>query len=280
MKKVLITGANSYIGESFEKWVTTRYPEEFQVETVDMIGNGWREKSFEGYDAVFHVAGIAHQKETEANAPLYYKVNRDLAIETAKKAKESGVKQFVLLSSMSVYGKTVGIIKKTDMPDPKSHYGKAKWQADKAIEPMSDQDFKVAILRPPMVYGKGCKGNYQTLRKVALKSPVFPDYKNQRSMVYIDNLCEFVKNVINNEEAGLFFPQNEEYVCTSEMVTGIAEINNKKMYQTKIFNILIKLGIYKVSVNVLKKVFGNLKYEKVDTVDIIKFKESIKLCEE
>ena len=85
MKKILITGAGSYIGVSFETYLN-QFPGEYRVEAVDMIGEGWREKSFGGFDAVFHVAGIAHIKETADNAELYYRVNRDLAIETAEKA--------------------------------------------------------------------------------------------------------------------------------------------------------------------------------------------------
>ena len=128
MKKILITGANSYIGTSFEKYLKENYPDEYIVDTVDMIDGSWREKSFAGYDSVFHVAGIAHQKETKKNAHLYYEVNRDLAVETAKKAKSEGVKQFIFLSSMSVYGMDTGVITKETKPNPKSNYGKSKFQ--------------------------------------------------------------------------------------------------------------------------------------------------------
>lgn len=159
MKKILITGANSYIGTSFEKYMA-QWPEKYQVDTVDMIDGTWREKDFSGYDTVFHVAGIAHQKETQENAELYYKINRDLAFDTAVKAKTDGVKQFIFLSSMSVYGLETGVITKETVPTPKSNYGKSKLQAEELLNGLADETFKVAILRPPMVYGKGCKGNY------------------------------------------------------------------------------------------------------------------------
>lgn len=158
MKKILITGANSYIGTSFEKYVS-QWPEKYEIDTVDMIDGSWREKSFAGYDAVFHVAGIAHRKETKENEHLYYEVNRDLAIETARKAKQDGVPQFIFLSSMSVYGKNTGIITQETPIVPKSDYGKSKAEAEKGIEVLQDANFNVAILRPPMIYGKGCKGN-------------------------------------------------------------------------------------------------------------------------
>lgn len=159
MKRILITGANSYIGTSFEKWLS-QWPDKYTVDTIDMIDGKWRKESFAGYDVVFHVAGIAHIRETKKNRDLYYKVNRDLAYETAKKAKAEGVNQFIFISSMSVYGVDNGVINKNTPLNPKSNYGKSKLQAEKLIKPLCDDNFKVAILRPPMVYGKGCKGNY------------------------------------------------------------------------------------------------------------------------
>ena len=102
MKRILITGAGSYIGNSFIRYMQ-QFPGQYQTEAVDMIDGSWREKSFAGFDAVYHVAGIAHIRETTENAHLYYEVNRDLAVETARKAKADGVPQFIFLSSMSVY---------------------------------------------------------------------------------------------------------------------------------------------------------------------------------
>lgn len=261
MKKILITGANSYIGTSFEKWIK-QWSEEYLVDTIDMIDGTWREKSFFGYDVVFHVAGIAHVKETNENAELYYKVNRDLAYEVAKKGKDEGVKQFIFLSSMSVYGMETGVISKDTMPTPKSNYGKSKLQAEELISPLQDSTFNIAVIRPPMIYGKGCKGNYVRLEKFALKSFIFPRIENKRSMIYIDNLCEFVKCVIDDESNGLFLPQNDEYVCTSDMVKEIAESHGKKIYMTKLFNPLLRI----LKVSIVNKVFGDLIYEKENGV--------------
>ncbi|NMM65098.1 NAD-dependent epimerase/dehydratase family protein [Clostridium sp. P21] len=257
MKKILITGANSYIGTSFENYVK-QWSDEYTVDTVDMIDGTWKTKDFSRFDVVFHVAGIAHIKETKENAELYYKVNRDLVYEVTKKAKSEGVKQFIFLSSMSVYGMETGVISKNTVPAPKSNYGKSKLQAEELITPLQDSTFNIAVLRPPMIYGKGCKGNYVRLEKFALKSPIFPDIKNKRSMIYIDNLCEFVKQIIDDESNGLFLPQNEEYVCTSDMVKEIAEAHGKKIYMTKLFNPLLRV----LKVSTVNKVFGDLMYEK------------------
>lgn len=170
---------------------------------------------------------------------LYFRVNRDLAYEVAKKAKKEGVSQFIFLSSMSVYGMETGVITRDTVPQPKSLYGKSKLEAEKLIEHLNDQTYKVAILRPPMVYGKGCKGNYPKLATLAKITPLFPDIDNKRSMIYVDNLSKFLKVIIDDNQSGLFFPQNNEYVKTSELVKLIAKYNNKKIRLTKLFNPII-----------------------------------------
>jgi len=270
MKKILITGKDSYIGTSLEKWLS-QWPEKYIVDTVDMIGDAWKEKDFSGYDVVFHVAGIAHIKETADNQDLYYKVNRDLAYETAQKAKQEGVEQFIFLSSMSVYGIENGVIDKSTPLKPNSAYGKSKIEAENSINKLQDDSFTVATLRPPMVYGKGCRGNYPRLVGLALKTPIFPKVDNKRSMIYIDNLSEFVKQLIDNRSGGLFFPQNAEYVNTSEMVRLIAEAHCKGMVMTKLFNPLLSL----LNLSMVNKVFGDLVYD----MSMSEYKSDYRICE-
>ena len=273
MKKILITGANSYVGTSFEKWLS-QWPDKYHVDTIDTIDGSWREKSFKGYDAVFHVAGIAHKKETKENAHLYYEVNRDMAIETAKKAKADGVHQFIFMSSMSVYGMETGVITKDTVPNPKTYYGKSKLEAEKGIKRLSDESFRVAILRPPMIYGKGCKGNYQKLAKLARITPVFPDIENKRSMIYIDNLSYFVNKLIDTKDKGLFLPQNHDYVKTSELVKMIAHAHGRKIYMPRMFSTMIKqAGKHS---HILRKVFGDLVYnEDLSMCEAFNFYDSI-----
>lgn len=259
MKKILITGANSYIGTSFERYVKENFADEYSVDTVDMIDGTWRDKDFSGYDTVFHVAGIAHQKETKENAPLYYKVNRDLAIETAKKAKKEGVGQFIFLSTMSVYGMDTGVITKETLPAPTTNYGKSKWEAEQAIMSLSNEIFVVCVLRPPMVYGDGCKGNYQLLIKLAKVLPFCPTYKNEKSLITVGELCKFVKGCVDEKMAGEFRPQNREYVCTTDLIYNIMVDMGKKVTRTSLFNIFIKFAV--VFTTKGKKAFGNLIYK-------------------
>ena len=268
MKKILITGANSFIGISFETYLREHFVGEYIVDTVDMIDGSWREKDFSGYDSVFHVAGIAHSdsgKISDEKEKLYYAVNTDLTVETAKKAKADGVKQFVFMSSAIVYGESAPIgknrvITKDTPTSPENCYGDSKVQAENGIRPLNDDSFKVVILRPPMIYGKGSKGNYPLLAKLALKTPIFPDVKNQRSMLYVGNLCEFVRLMVENEESGTFWPQNAEYSNTGEMVKMIAAAHGKKLTLVKGFGWALKLMSHLTGL--VNKAFGNLCYAK------------------
>lgn len=265
MKKILITGANSYIGTSFASYMA-QWPDEYQVDTIDMIDGSWREKSFAGYDSVFHVAGIAHISTKKLDAQSrerYWKVNALLPVEVAQKAKVEGVGQFIFLSSMSVYGehgsiKHPVVITREAKPAPKDIYGESKLKAEEGILPLDDEGFRVCVLRPPMIFGPGCKGNYPMLVKAALKLPLFPDIQNERSMLFIDNLCAYVKAAVDGGLSGIHFPQNNEYVCTSQMVKEIALAHGRNIRMTRVFNPIMRLLSGKVKY--IDKVFGTLVY--------------------
>lgn len=271
MKRVLITGANSYIGVSFDNWAKDHYNTELEIETIDMIDGNWRRKSFFGFDVVFHVAGIAHAdvgNVTDEIKAKYYAVNTELAIETCRKAKAEGVKQFVFMSSAIIYGDSAPYGKKKritrdTVPNPSNFYGDSKWQADQGVRVLEDSSFAVTVLRPPMIYGKGSKGNYPTLSKLAKILPIFPDVDNERSMLFIDNLCEFLCKVMIGEYGGIFFPQNAEYTRTSDMVKSIAEVNGHKIVVSKAFNWIVNIASVlpgKIG-GLANKAFGNLSYD-------------------
>lgn len=160
--------------------------------------------------------------------------------------------------------------------------GDSKLQAEKELTELESENFKVVILRPPMIYGKGSKGNYPLLSKFAQKSPIFPDYPNKRSILHVDNLCELLRILIQNNESGMFHPQNKTHVQTSEMVRLISEHHNHKIYFSKSSDVLINLLL---KINLIKKVFGDLYYEESmsfyneGNYQIRTLKESIKLTE-
>ena len=269
MNKVLITGKNSYIGTNVERYLVER---SYQVDTIDMRGNAWREYDFSPYDTVFHVAGIAHadvEKVSEEEKKRYYDVNCHLAVETAKKAKGQGVGLFIFMSSIIVYGESGGIgekrVIKADTPlSPANFYGDSKVKAEEGLKPLADKDFKIAILRPPMIYGKGCKGNYRTLEKLAGVAPVFPAIKNERSVLSVENLAKAVEMIIENPRSGIYFPQDAQYGHTAKMVQDIAAGKGRKVRLTKLFNPFIR-GIGKTKGKygrLMNKAFGNLCYDK------------------
>lgn len=271
-KRVLITGAKSYIGESFEAYAKANYGLNFDIDTADMLDTAWKKKNFSGYDAVFHVAGIAHADIGGVDAAVkakYYAVNRDLAIETASKAKAEGVKQFILMSSIIIYGDSAPYARKKlidehTLPSPANFYGDSKWQADKGVRDLASESFHAAVLRPPMIYGKNSKGNYPVLAKMAKCLAVFPDVNNERSMLYIDNLCEFLCKIILSGEGGIYFPQNAEYTKTSEMVKAIADAVGHSIKVTKLLRPAIAAASHipgKVK-GLVNKAFGNLVYDR------------------
>ncbi len=282
MKKVLITGLNSYVGCSLFNWLSRDY---YDIDLVSVREHRYEYIDFSIYDTIFHVAGITHFSKDPSQKELYRQANTQLTLDIAKKAKLSGVKQFIFMSSIIVYGDSTlnnRVITASTEPSPNDIYGDSKWQAEQRLSQLADDNFKIAILRPPMIYGKGSKGNYPKLSKLAKLLPIFPDFYNQRSMLHIDNLCEFVKQIIDNEKGGVFFPQNEEYVSTSNLVKEIADVAHKKIILVNFLNPIIKL-MFKF--DLVKKLFGNLVYEKSMSqydfeYQIRDFKTSIKLTEE
>ena len=268
MIRILITGANSYIGTSFANYLAQpEFAGKYQVTTLDMIGDAWRSHDFSQYDSVYHVAGIAHSdngKISDERAKLYYAVNTDLTVECAKKAKEAGVKQFIFMSSAIVYGDSAPIGKEKlitrDTPvNPANCYGDSKVQAENGIRPLDCDTFKVVILRPPMIFGKNSKGNYPLLSKLARKLPAFPKVENKRSMLYIGNLVEFVRLMIENGEHGTFWPQNPQYSNTSEVISLIAKAHNKRCVLIPGFGWVLKLMSH--ATGLVNKAFGNLAYD-------------------
>lgn len=267
MKRVLVTGAGSYIGETVRQYLE-QWPEKYSVTTVGTKKGEWKEISFHSFDAVYHVAGLAHAdlgRISKKKINQYYTVNTELAIKVAEKAKEEGAGQFIFMSSAIVYGDSAPIgmdkvITAQTPCSPSNYYGDSKVQAEKGLMDLSDSTFRVVLLRCPMIYGKNAKGNFRFLKILGRKLPVFPKVENARSMLYEKNLAEFVRLMIENKEAGIFWPCNREWSNTSELVKMIAEFNGKRILLLPGFSGLLKrLGHM---TGYIDKAFGNLAYEK------------------
>ncbi len=254
------------------------------VESINSRNGEWQSIDFSRFDVLLHVAGIAHVSTDPSMESIYYEVNRDLPIAVAKKAKAEGVKQFIFLSSMIVYGDDppIGqetVITEDTIPKPANFYGKSKLQAEQGLLALWDDYFTVTIIRLPMVYGEGCKGNFPRLVALAMKTPFFPKIENRRSMIYIGNLCVFLKNVVEEKTPGILFPQNAEYVSTKEIVRQSARLSGRKIIFVGIFNPLIVTMSSKVGV--FRKMFSSKVYAKslspgMQAYNLYTFEQSMK----
>lgn len=282
MKKILITGAGSYVGESVRKYILST-SSDFQIDAVDTMGDNWKKADYSQYDVVYHVAGIAHVNADPKMEALYYKVNCDLTIEVAKHAKAAGVKQFIFMSSQIVFHESQSL--KTEVltsetkENPNGFYGDSKLQAELGIKPLEDENFKVCILRPCMIYGPNAKGNFPRLAKLASKTPIFPCWHNKRSMLYIDNLAEFVKQAILRELSGTYYPQNRELADTVEIIRFFAKAAGCRIWITRLLNPFVWLGSF--ILQPINKMFATYYYDpKMSKMDfdyqLVSFEESLK----
>ena len=283
-KRIFITGENGYIGNHIKEWLSN-CEESYDVKMLDLRTEEWKNISFKDVDVIIHTAGIVHSPEI-TNWDMYKKVNVDLTFALAQKAKSEGVKQFVFMSTMAVFGKgkrlSQNIIDEKTKICPTDFYGKSKYIAEQEILQLQSENFKVVIVRPPNVYGKNCKGGYISgFKSVASKLPALPyAYPNiKQSTLYIDNLCELVRLIIENGETGIFMPQDKFAVSAVELLTAITESNGKKPTKSR----LLGLGIYLLSfLPVVKKAYGGVAYWKKMTAYynnnyvVVDFKEGIR----
>lgn len=275
MKRILLTGINSYIGTNLEQYLHEYNAgsgrECYRVEKLSQRSDAWEKADFTGFDAVVDVTGLAHVdvgNVSKEDITHYYEINWKLAVKTALKAKKEGVKQFIYLSSSIVYGDCAAFggekhITSTTQPKPANFYGDSKWQAEQELRLLETEQFHVAILRLPFVYGAGCKGNYAFLSNFAEKMPAFPSVRNRRSMLYIENLNEFLRLLIEAGRGGLYFPQNPEHCSTAELVQAIGAAKGRKIHLWRILNPFVWLAAKcpgKVG-KLTNKAFGSLTYD-------------------
>lgn len=288
MKKILITGAGSYVGENVRKYIMQTAVEQFVIDAVDTFGDNWKKADFSQYDVVYHVAGIAEVNGKKGMEQLYYKVNTDLTIEIAKHAQANGVKQFIFMSSMIVYKETQSlkgnIITPESMPAPNGVYGDSKLKAEEGLKDVAKGEgrMKVCILRPPMIYGPNSKSNLVRLGKLGTKVPFFPNWRNKRSMLYIDNLGEFVKQAVLRELEGTFYPQNRDLSATVDIIRFFAKKHHHRIWITKLLNPFVWLGSFVLQP--INKMFADSYYvpemsEYGFEYQIVSFEESLKKIE-
>nr|WP_295305748.1 NAD-dependent epimerase/dehydratase family protein [uncultured Blautia sp.] len=255
--KILVLGKNGYVSRCFQEYMNNFSD---QVDAISVREEQWKNFSFSGYDVVFNTIGLAHNDARSGTDKEFMELNVHLVTELAKKAKENGVAIFIHMSSMIVYGNSSEVgkfipITEETVPAPDNIYGKSKLLGEKELKKLEDDSFKVALIRSSRVYGEKDTDSIQMLTKFAKKIPIFPKIENCISMIYSDNLCELVRLIAESKQEGIYFPQQEQYICTSDMVKDIAVAAGHKLCSTRIFNpLLLKLG---KKVGIVRKVFGN-----------------------
>lgn len=313
---ILITGTNGYIGTRFSKYVK-EYNENkcvssadrqkaanapatargrssvndndididirYNVMSVSLRDDKWKNIDLSDTDVILHAAAIVHRPDLKGPEAedIYRSVNVELTKELAEKAVSAGVPHFIFMSTMNVYGRSSGMISPADAPAPETLYGKTKLQAEEELQQIfsaAGSGFTLTAVRPPMVYGPSCPGNFARLNKLAVRIPVFPRIKNERSMIYIENLCEFLRLAAIQRLDGIFCPQNDEYVNTSDLVKEIAEASGHHMMLIPGLNVPLRAAARRSAL--ISKIAGTLIYEKDTSIpfdyNVAGFRESIK----
>ncbi|HRV32458.1 MAG TPA: NAD-dependent epimerase/dehydratase family protein [Candidatus Paceibacterota bacterium] len=267
--RVVVTGASGFVGTNFIKSCKS-----LEIIELDLLKNKIEEISFLGVDSVLHLAALVHQMN-DIPEEQYFKINRDLAYSVAKKAKNNGVKHFILLSTVKVYGESHCnnvIYDESSTCHPKDSYGRSKHEAEKLVKSLEDINFKVAIVRSPLVYGPGVKANMLNLIKLVDKYKFLPFgcINNKRSMVYVNNLVELLKIIIEKKASGIFIAGDSKPLSTTEIIKYIARGLNKNVYLFKT-PILIQKILKILFPKYINRIYGSFVVTNKNTNDKLKF---------
>ena len=279
MINILLTGANGFVGSYFK----SKYADKYNIQTFSFLNDDFKSLHVEGVEVIVHLSALVHQMGGAAKEE-YERVNVTQTLELARKAKESGVKHFVFMSSIKVYGEETNVAySETTTCKPEDEYGKSKLKAEKELRKLESDDFKVSIIRTPIVYGYGVKANIKNLMGLVQKVSVLPfgRIQNRRSMVYVGNLCHVMDVIIQKEASGLFLASDDRAVSTTELIELIANALDKKIYLIKMpfFESLLKL----VKPSFHKRLYGSLEVdntltkERLDLVNPYSVEEGIRL---
>lgn len=259
MSKILITGANSFLGRNFMNSSANN-----DIDEICLIKNKVKEINFSNYSAVLHVAAIVHQT-TKIPESEYLKINTELCLSVAKEAKRQGVKQFVFISTVKVFGEFKperGIWKEDAICEPDDSYGRSKYAAELGLKELIDDNFTVSIIRPPLIYGVGVKANMLSIIKLIDRFPALPlgGIKNKRSFTSIENLVQLIDQVINKNVSGVFLAMDHKPLSTTELSRIIAKHLNKKVWLFSLPGIIISIG-KKVMPSIFDRLYGSFEID-------------------
>jgi UDP-glucose 4-epimerase len=263
----MIIGENSFIGNSYQKYSIFK-----NCDKVSLRQHNLDEVDFKNYDSILHFPAIVHQS-SKIPYQKYHEVNVELAFQAALKAKKEGVKQFIFFSTIRIYGEYTPknvIWNEYTEPAPTDNYGRSKLEAEKKLNKLNDSDFHVSILRIPMVYGPGNRGNINKMISLIDKYQIAPfvNINNERNILYIKNLIEFLDKIILLDKEGTFLVTDPDPVSTTKIARTISKYLNKKVILLPIPKPLRKL-LKHVWESGYYKVFGNLKLDSTTSYKII-----------
>lgn len=251
---ILVTGASGYLGKSFIQ----EYAKKYKILTFSLVDNQLKNINFENVSVVLHCAALVHQKK-EYSYEKYYEINTRYPVELALKAKQSGVKQFIFISTVAVYGEDYSRLDNSLSCSPVSFYGRSKLEAEKELQKLSDSGFKVVIVRPPMVYGLNAPGNMSTLINLIRKVPILPfgNINNKRNFIYIGNLCYVLNQIIETNHEGVFLVSDDKSISTTELLRLISIGLKKKVF-------LIRIPLFETILSLVKPSFHKRLYESLE----------------
>ena len=266
--KLLITGSSGFVGSYF----TNKYRNKYEIKTFSFLKDDINTLDCNDVNVVFHLSALVHQMGG-ASADEYERVNVIQTLELANKAKLNGVKHFVFMSTIKVYGEeTLSRYCENTKCVPEDDYGKSKLKAEKLLLELESENFKVSIIRTPIVYGYGVKANIKNLVNLVNKVSVLPfaNIQNKRSMVYIGNLCHMINEIIIQQKSGIFLASDDEPLSTSRLIDLIAKNLDKKIYLIKIpfFESLLEL----VKPSFHKRLYGSLGVDNAITKEKLNLK--------
>jgi nucleoside-diphosphate-sugar epimerase len=268
MKKIILTGAGGFVGRYFLE----HYRDKYEIKTLNLRDDAWKKENLAGYDAVVHLAGKAHEMQA-IDERIYYDVNLNLTRQLFEKAAAEGVTQFIFISTTKVYGDRItGVLSEQSPYGAEDAYGKSKQQAEEYLLEQKSGSVTVSIVRPPLVYGPGVKGNMISLLKLCAKKWPLPfgNTGNRRSMVYVGNLAALISTVIEKRAAGVFVAGDAAPMSTHELVAHIRKAMGRKPGLVTIPGFMRSL-IKKIRPAMHTRLFGSFEVNNSQTRQFLSF---------
>lgn len=238
-RNILLVGSSGYIG----RHVFAAFSSTFKVvKSVSRAGD-LRLNELQNIDVVINAAGLAHSSATQPTE--YAKVNAIFPCELARAARDAGVKKFIHLSSIAVYGSNINRIDESTPEAPDSPYGISKLDGDLALLSLQSDAFDVVILRPPMIYGPNAPGNPARLQRLAKLLPVLPlgGITNRRSFLSVNNLVTFVERALTASVHGVLLVADDDSVSTTKFVRHVARMHDQTVLLVNISFFFLILSV-------------------------------------